>query len=438
MKPKAQELRRTEFRSSQAICRSEKYYNIKWTVTVPTGPSLSFVKAQLQSSTPLYSRAGKITWTHTAENDSNEVLIKVYTGSPLDSAAPGLTSLHMIASPADIDKPTIHRQSVDPEFCIRWEDVVQLLSPQSSDVEICITMRIDERDWMVMSNGIETPSMRNLAQFTKALGTLDVPGNHDVMFQFSKGRRLYADRVVLQRESSYFRTLLNSGFRESGAGNEAASQSISRASDWDSDADSDEEGDSAESLTVKNVESPIPAVVPSSKKRKLATPSGSEEACPTTISISNASYRTVRAVLYYLYSEHIAFAPLSSSLSTQSGADSRKDMIQAYLRANTAYPVPVSAKSVYALADIYELPALTDLAMLHFKKQLTKENVLTELFGTFCRLYDKPRDVAIKIAVANWAYLKETEKWGQIAEEAKADRDVYYMDITFKLLGFKD
>lgn len=159
--------------------------------------------------------------------------------------------------------------------------------------------------------------------------------------------------------------------------------------------------------------------------------------------MAQASYRTTRAVIYYLYSEHITFTPLSSSTSPNGVDESRTNMIQSHIREKPTYPAPVSAKSVYVLASRYDLPALRvcpptldsapttylsplswnkELALAHFKKQLTKENILTELFSTFCRLYDRPRYAAIYFASENWAYLKGTVEWRETVKKAVTNR----------------
>jgi len=265
-----------------------------------------------------------------------------------------------------------------------------------------------------------------------------VPNNHDVVFHFSDGQRLYADRSVLQRESPYFRTMFRSGFQESGSSGAAtASKSQSSAPFPDSDAESDEENDEPSSRTLED--SPQPAesesekAEPSPKTRKVLPPPAQEEANMSRILVSDASYRTMRAILYYIYSDYIVFAPLSSFAQTTE--DYRKSMVQAYLQINPTYPAPVSSKSVYAVAYKYEISVLQVAALSHFQLHITKGNVLTELFGVFCRLYEQPKTLAIQFAIDNWRSLKETEEWEDIVERAKANPDFHYVEVTSRILS---
>jgi len=150
-----------------------------------------------------------------------------------------------------------------------------------------------------------------------------------------------------------------------------------------------------------------------------------------TICISDASYRTIRAVLYYLYTEYIVFAPPSSYYSSK---QSRTDTIQGYLRRDPMCPVPVSPKSVYAVAHKYEIPVLQALALDHFDRHITHANVFTELFGTTCRLYTEPREKVIAFAVRNWRSLCERKEWKETVEEAKSKPDGYFIEIMSRFL----
>jgi len=382
--------------------------------------------------------AGEVIWVgRTAADDVNTVVIAVVDDK--DSRArivSGPTNLRITPCSTDVSKPIIHRQRNEAHFSIPWSEIVELLSSENSEVAIYITGS-EDREWNEVSNGIKAPSIYNLGHLSKVLGALDMPENHDVAFHSPGGRRLYADRRVLQRESPYFHTMFSSGFRESPSGNVSAPK-IQPSTFEDSDIESDEEGDTGDDQAGAAMgQFPLRDLKLASKEsRNLSTLV--RGVGMSVIPISDASYRTVRAVLYYIYSEHIVFAPLSSSISPDSAHGPRRDMIRTYLQANPTYPAPVSAKSVYVLADKYELSALKELAWTYFKEQLTKENVLTELFSTFCRLYDGPRNLAIGLAGRNWAYLKGTEEWKQTVEVAKANRDTYHIDVMFQLLSFKD
>lgn len=60
----------------------------------------------------------------------------------------------------------------------------------------------------------------------------------------------------------------------------------------------------------------------------------------------------MRAILYYLYSDYIVFAPITNSRS-KIGA-----LVRHYLQQNPGYPKPVSPKSIYARAHKYGIEQL--------------------------------------------------------------------------------
>jgi len=95
-----------------------------------------------------------------------------------------------------------------------------------------------------------------------------------------------------------------------------------------------------------------------------------------TYNFYQTSFRTFRAVLYYLYTGFISFAPLTSSFRapTKNGRSrssitdlsnlaeyrhlARELVVKEYMRKYSNRPSPVSPKSVYALAKKYDLHAL--------------------------------------------------------------------------------
>lgn len=86
------------------------------------------------------------------------------------------------------------------------------------------------------------------------------------------------------------------------------------------------------------------------------------------MNINETSFNTFRAFLYYLYTGFISFAPLTSSFQSttpspnvsleQHRLEARNALVGEYMRKHPNRPVPVSPKSIYAVALKYELPAL--------------------------------------------------------------------------------
>ncbi|KAI0366633.1 hypothetical protein BV20DRAFT_971558 [Pilatotrama ljubarskyi] len=172
------------------------------------------------------------------------------------------------------------------------------------------------------------------------------------------------------------------------------------------------------------------------------------------IVVRDVAYVTYRAVLYYIYTDMIVFAPLSSSFlatssdpSTQYGttvastpaalpSDSqaifafaglgprasqqqpsetaassnpvvvgprtRREWVVEWERNNPGRPQPPSAKSVYRLADRLGLQDLKDRAFRHIVKSLTVANVAQEAFSAFSAAFEDVRKVEIAFMFDHW------------------------------------
>ncbi|KAH9943870.1 hypothetical protein B0H21DRAFT_660394, partial [Amylocystis lapponica] len=101
------------------------------------------------------------------------------------------------------------------------------------------------------------------------------------------------------------------------------------------------------------------------------------------------------ALLFYLYTGNITFAPLKSE-----GDNVRQSFINRRRSKEPNRPAPCSCKSIYRTADEvcgHHLPlrlinnfmeqmgldALKHLALDHLKSRLSAKNILTEIFSTF-------------------------------------------------------
>ncbi|KAI0820427.1 hypothetical protein BC628DRAFT_1330305 [Trametes gibbosa] len=171
------------------------------------------------------------------------------------------------------------------------------------------------------------------------------------------------------------------------------------------------------------------------------------------IVVRDVAYTTYRAVLYYIYTDMIVFAPLSStflsissassqpgssapspqaalpsenlpapgltglggranqqqpsetaasSISTLTGPRTRKEWVTEWERNNPGRPRPPSAKSVYRLADRLGLQDLKDRASRHIIKSLTVENVAHEAFSAFSAAFEDVRKVQVAFMFDHW------------------------------------
>ncbi|KAI1794804.1 hypothetical protein LXA43DRAFT_1072322 [Ganoderma leucocontextum] len=158
--------------------------------------------------------------------------------------------------------------------------------------------------------------------------------------------------------------------------------------------------------------------------------------------VKDVAYATYRAVLYYIYTDTITFAPLSSTflgaspsppgaahatsvvstpaalasenqppaftrVNGQQSLDaaasrSRKDWIADWERNNPGRPRPPSAKSVYRLADKLELQDLKDRAFQHIVRSLTVDNVMHEAFSAFSAAFEDVRKVEVDYMFEHW------------------------------------
>ncbi|GAA5990347.1 hypothetical protein JCM11641_006257 [Rhodosporidiobolus odoratus] len=125
------------------------------------------------------------------------------------------------------------------------------------------------------------------------------------------------------------------------------------------------------------------------------------------IRITESCYSTYRALLVWATTGHIEFAPLSSSASS-SASDKKQQTHLDRLSSEPNLPLPVSAKSLYRLAHLLDLPSLQKLALTAYESQLGTTNCATELFGDASIAYEALREVALRYAVKNWKHVKDS------------------------------
>ncbi|KAI0700040.1 hypothetical protein C8T65DRAFT_658475 [Cerioporus squamosus] len=150
--------------------------------------------------------------------------------------------------------------------------------------------------------------------------------------------------------------------------------------------------------------------------------------------VRDVAYSTYRAALYYIYTDMILFAPLSSSFlgtSTPSavahqgssvvstpaalpseappfsgsvvvGPRSRREWIAEWERTNPGRIRPPSAKSVYRLAEQLGLQDLKERAFQHIMKSLTVDTVVHEVFSAFSAAFENVRRVEVDYMLEHW------------------------------------
>jgi hypothetical protein len=260
--------------------------------------------------------------------------------------------------------------------------------------------------------------------------TLKTP--HNVRLSFPNlgddGLELWSRATLLKSASSYLRTLLESDFSEGttkrskrrrttpGA---ASSTTGGTTSDEDCAASEDSDDEADEVLIASG-----PPALDSSDTSEL-------EYCE--IKITETAYSTYRALLTWLNTSHMPFAPLVSSFAPSS-TPSRKDHLIARLSDEPSLPLPVSPKSIYRLAHLLDLPSLQQLALDNLKTQLTIKNIAEELFGDVAHVYDEVRAVELEFAMMNWAEVKKSQGFEEIRKKAKVEQAPYFGAIMAELV----
>ncbi|EJD41831.1 hypothetical protein AURDEDRAFT_186281 [Auricularia subglabra TFB-10046 SS5] len=312
------------------------------------------------------------------------------------------------------------------------------------------------------------PPPRALMLGTGAL--LDDPDYSDVCFALPGGRKVRAMKKLLARRSSYFESMFGSGFSETlvedgRAGSPAGTPLPELDVDSDFEDDADEEGvaetqedvsesprrddqdDQEDSSSPRGTSEPehvddllpedddeegasmvLPQLPPSPPPLAPPLPPVPEtqlqsRANPnkamTSVVVRDSAYSTYRALLYYLYTDMIIFAPLSSSFTPASAPSAgaaepttRRQWIYTWSaqHPDLAQSVsPCSAKSMYRLADKLNMPELKARAFDHIVGSLNVHNIVDEVFGVFAATFGEVRKVEMEFFLAHWAEIRSSD-----------------------------
>jgi len=194
----------------------------------------------------------------------------------------------------------------------------------------------------------------------------------DVVFVFGPPRghgfqdqvlRLYANTPLLSSKCQYFDRLFQAGTCESEV-ESSTSRSIGPPVRQTDPEDSDEETDRFH-FPDRGVswEAPI-------ERHKV-------------IPVTSASYTTYAAVIFWLYTGRIRFAPLATEnlIREESEVNDRLGSVKAALQDRPSFPAPSSAKSVYRLAHMLDLPDLQQIAGEDFVARLSPRIAPLEYFS---------------------------------------------------------
>jgi len=180
-----------------------------------------------------------------------------------------------------------------------------------------------------------------------------------------------------------------------------------------------------------------------------------------SIVVRDVAYRTYFAILYYIYTNNIVFAPLSSSfisasarslispssslpptpsenqgqvsgprrVSPQETANSRAEWIRDWMRNNPGRPAPCSAKAAYRVADRLDLAELKERASKHIINSLTVENIAYEVFSPFAAAFEEIRKVEISFFLSHWQDIRTSDSMKNVWQQIRNGRHPGFEEV---------
>jgi len=144
------------------------------------------------------------------------------------------------------------------------------------------------------------------------------------------------------------------------------------------------------------------------------------------VRVTNVAYRTYRALLYYLHTGSISFAPLTSTYNVEranAAAETRTGDFpsrlifcneNAVVASSTHFTAPdrdiqwTSAKSMYRLCDMLDISEVKTAAVQYIKDSLTPDNVIPEIFSVFASKYDEIYKAELDYVKTRWAEIRSS------------------------------
>ncbi|BGP12361.1 hypothetical protein JCM10213_002035 [Rhodosporidiobolus nylandii] len=259
-------------------------------------------------------------------------------------------------------------------------------------------------------------AFEELARRTAGLNLEQLPHNVRLFFPHAHmdGAELWVKADILSRSSPYLKDLLASDFAEAqprrskrARTSGAAEVSPAPAQDEKDFEDSDDETDK---------------FLFSKKPPSLSQSAEADDISFRQITITQAAYSTYHAVLVYLQTGFVHFAPLSSSfpLSEPTFA-TRRDFLAHKYDEHPSLPLPVSPTSAYRLAHLLQLEDLQKRCLDALRGSLTVKGATAALLSDAALAYDELRKVILEFVREKWDKVKDSEGWKEM--KGKAARD---------------
>ncbi|KAJ3486730.1 hypothetical protein NLI96_g4038 [Meripilus lineatus] len=197
--------------------------------------------------------------------------------------------------------------------------------------------------------------------------------------KIGKPRAVYANSAVMRAAGQHFQGQLSAGFATR---NEIAQETADYGYDSDSDLE-DDEGESPEESLVTVVVNPNDEMA---SENSDENPTMVQFPVPRrtkhTVVVSDVAANTWQALVFYILTGVIHFAPLRSQ-----GLEYRMQEITQYAHDHPGLPPLCSPKSMYRLADKVGLVDLKNLAMKDLEEKLPRIKILDEIFSKYSSVF---------------------------------------------------
>ncbi|BGP49000.1 hypothetical protein JCM10450v2_004879 [Rhodotorula kratochvilovae] len=254
---------------------------------------------------------------------------------------------------------------------------------------------------------VPTMQATELAKRIEDSGTKALPNDVRIFFPSTAGRpaELWTSEALLMKTSPYFRSLFRSGLAETipvsskrarrpDEGSSAPRRTRSRSP---ADKDFVNSDDETDELTFRL------------KRPELHDPREGAEFPYKQVTVTRAAYSTYRAVLLWMQTFYIRFAPPSSSFPPANIKNTRADALRDAHNEDPALPLLVSPKSVFRLAHYLELEPLETLSLQHFRTHgISLENAPVELFSELAAGHPHWRAMVLGWVIEHWDEVKTT------------------------------
>ncbi|GAA6033604.1 hypothetical protein NBRC10512_005502 [Rhodotorula toruloides] len=242
------------------------------------------------------------------------------------------------------------------------------------------------------------------------------------------GAELWVEGDFLAQCSDYFETLLSSDFTENvrvshkRPRTRASGVATTADADHKDFADSDDETD--ELFLTQNPPS-------------LHVHEGECGLEYKQIVITKTAFTTYRAVLAFLRTGYIAFAPLTSACQPLNPSSNLTRAARLSELAQKEPIFPVSPKSAFRLAHLLDLDRLQELCLANLRQSLTTDTVAHELFHEASVCFDAWRDAIVGFVVENWDAVMATKCWKDAYARLERDEIPGATPILLKLMEKK-